>query len=157
VYTTSSYTWAPVIDGAFLPRRLTVAVDEKKVNAKVAFGMYNSHEGENFIPGGLNSAVSSGSPAFNSSEASFDGWLAGYLPGLRDCEREAVKKYYPKQGSSETIQGYNSWYTAAGLIFRDSVLACPAYWMAGAAPEGSWLGEYAISPAKHASDTYWVS
>lgn len=157
VYNTSSYTWAPVVDGRFLPRRLTQAVAEGKVNARVGFGMYNTHEGETFIPGGLGRATDSGSPPFNDSDASFDGWLAGFLPGLRRCELEAVKRYYPKNGSSEGIPSYTGWYTAAGLIFRDLVLACPAYWMAGAQPEGSWLGEYGIAPAKHASDTYWVS
>jgi carboxylesterase type B len=157
VYNTSSYTWAPVIDGKFLKRRLTVAVDEGKVNSKVGFGMYNTHEGETFIPGGLGSATNSGSPAFNSSDASFDAWLKGFLPGLRRCELDAVKRYYPKSGSSEMIPSYEGWYTAAGLIYRDVVLACPAYWMAGAQPDKGWLGEYSIAPAKHASDVYWVS
>ncbi|OIW34853.1 carboxylesterase [Coniochaeta ligniaria NRRL 30616] len=155
VYNTSSYTWAPVIDGKFLPRRLTQAVGEGRVNARVGFGMYNTHEGETFIPGGLGGAKDSGSPPFNSSDASFEKWLGGFLPGLRKCELEAVKRYYPKNGSSEGIPSYEGWYTAAGLIYRDVVLACPAYWMAGAQPKGSWLGEYSIAPAKHASDTYW--
>lgn len=154
VYNTSSYTWAPVIDGTFLPRRLS-EVRKGEGNAEVGFGMFNTHEGETFIPGGLNSAAGSG--GFNSTDAGFDGWLAGFLPGLRKCERDAVKKYYPKEGCSENIASWSGWYTAAGLIFRDTVLACPAYWMAGDAGEGSWLGEYAIAPAKHASDTYWVS
>jgi len=157
VYNTSSYTWAPVIDGGFLKRRLSQAVDEGRVNARVGLGMFNTHEGETFIPGGLGSATGSGSPAFNSSEASFDDWLTGFLPGLKKCELEAVKRYYPKNGSSEEISGYDGWYTAAGLIFRDVVLACPAYWMAGSQPGGGWLGEYSIAPAKHASDVYWVS
>lgn len=157
VYNTSSYTWAPVIDGKFLPRRLTQAVTAGKVNAQVGFGMYNTHEGETFIPGGLGGAKDSGGPPFNNSDASFDNWLSGFLPRLRKCELDAVKRYYPKNGSSEEIPSYEGWYTAAGLIFRDVVLACPAYWMAGAQPRGGWLGEYSIAPAKHASDTYWVS
>jgi carboxylesterase type B len=152
-YTTSSYTWGPVIDGRFLKRRLT-ELKKGEVNAEVGFGMYNTHEGETFIPGGLNSEAGSG--GFNGTDAGFDAWLAGFLPGLRKCERDAVRRYYPKTGGSENIEAYSGWYTAAGLIYRDTVLACPAYWMAGDAPDGSWLGEYAISPAKHASDTYWV-
>lgn len=155
VYNTSSYTWAPVIDGKFLKRTLTEAVTQGKTNGEVGFGMFNTHEGETFIPGGLNSAAGSG--GFNSSDAGFDGWLEGFLPGLKECEREAVKRYYPKSGSAEEIESYSGWYTAAGLVFRDVVLACPAYWMAGAQKGGSWLGEYSIAPAKHASDTYWVS
>jgi carboxylesterase type B len=157
VYNTSSYTWAPVIDGKFLPRRLTQAVAEGKVNSQAGFAMYNTHEGETFIPGGLGSATNSGSPPFNSSEASFDSWLTGFQPGLTKCQVEAVKRYYPKMGSSEEISSYDSWYTAAGLIFRDVVLACPAYWLAASQPRGGWLGEYSIAPAKHASDVYWVS
>lgn len=119
--------------------------------------MYNTHEGENFIPPGLASAADTGTPPFNASLASFDAWLAGYLPDLSAADLAQVKQHYPPAGSTETIAGYKDTYTRAGLILRDSVLACPAYWLAGAAPKGSYLGEYSISPAKHASDTGWVS
>lgn len=118
--------------------------------------MYNSHEGENFIPPGLANATNVGTPPFNSSLASFNNWLSGYLPGFSEDDLEKVKKLYPEVGSTETITSYNDTYTRAGLIFRDSVLACPGFWMATAAPKGSYLGEYSIAPAKHASDTGWV-
>lgn len=143
-YNTSSFTWAPVVDGKLIPKPLS-QVAKGEVNADYAFGMYNTHEGENFIPGDLNSV------------ATFDAWLAGFLPGLSKCQLDSVRKLYPEVGSTETLPSYNTTTIRAGLIFRDVVLACPAYWMAGAAPGGSWLGEYSISPAKHASDTYWVS
>jgi len=142
-YNTSSFTWAPVVDGKFIPQPLSLAAAQGRVNGEQAFGMYNTHEGENFIPGLSNST--------------FDAWLTGFLPGLSKCELDAVRRNYPEAGTSETIPSYNSTTIRAGLIFRDVVLACPAYWMAGAAPRGSWLGEYSISPAKHASDTYWAS
>ncbi|ROV99895.1 hypothetical protein VMCG_06244 [Cytospora schulzeri] len=155
-YNTSSYTWAPVIDGRFLTKRLTEAVEMGEVNIEYGWGMYNTYEGENFIPPGLAHATNSGTPPFNSSAESFDNWLSGYLPGLSRRDLEKVKQLYPEAGSSEAIASYNGSYTRAGLIYRDSVLACPAYWMAGAAPKGSYLGEYSISPAKHGSDTiYW--
>lgn len=118
--------------------------------------MYNSHEGENFIPPGLANATDVGTPAFNSSLASFNNWLSGYLPGFSQDDLDKVKELYPEVGSTETITSYNDTYTRAGLIFRDSVLACPGYWMATAASKGSYLGEYSIAPAKHASDTGWV-
>jgi carboxylesterase type B len=143
-YNTSSYTWGPVIDGKFLTAPLSEAAKTGKVNIEVGFGMYNSHEGENFTPGGLG------------SEAAFSAWLAGFLPRFGKCDLAGVKKLYPPSGATETL-AYNTSGVRAGLIYRDVVLACPAYWMAGAAPKGSWLGEYTISPAKHASDTYWVS
>jgi carboxylesterase type B len=154
-YNTTSYTWGPVIDGRFLTRTLSAAATEKKINPASAWGMYNTHEGENFIPAGL--ATAAGSGGFNSSTASFEGWLAGFLPGLSDCERRVVQnKYYPVNGSTDTLDSYSGVYTQAGLIYRDVVLACPAYWTAGAAAVRSYLGEYTISPAKHGSDTYWV-
>ncbi|KAL1844584.1 hypothetical protein VTK73DRAFT_2263 [Phialemonium thermophilum] len=178
-YTTSSYTWAPVIDGGFLPRRLAEATrvdgDGKKrtrrgsggggsgggggagVNAQRAFGMYNALEGETFVPGGLHSATDAGTPPFNESEAGFEKWLAGFLPGLAPCEREAAtRRYYPPAGTSDPVSGaYNTSYERAGFLFRDVVLACPAYYIAAAAREGGWVGEYDILPAKHASDVYW--
>lgn len=118
--------------------------------------MYNTNEGENFIPPGLADANNTGTPPFNSSVESFDNWLSGYMPGLSEDDLDKVKTLYPPAGSSEAIASYNDSYTRAALIFRDSVLACPGYWMAGAASKGSYLGEYSISPAKHGSDTIYV-
>lgn len=119
--------------------------------------MYNTHEGENFITPGLMHDDDTGVPPFNSSLASFDNWLGGYLPDFTAADLEQVKQQYPQVGSTETIVTYTDAYTRAGLILRDSVLACPAYWLASAAPKGGYLGEYSISPAKHGSDTGWVS
>lgn len=67
-----------------------------------------------------------------------------------------VKELYPAAGSTEEIASYNSSYTRAGLVYRDVVLTCPTYWVANSAHERSFVGEYAISPAKHASDTIYV-
>lgn len=196
-YNTSSYTWAPVIDGRFLTMRLSEAVEKGEVNPEYACeffrqwdflgggtvgeccsrilrarlvswprkkllicfpqgGMYNTHEGENFIPPGLADANNTGTPPFNSSIASFNNWLSGYLPDFSKAHLDQVKQHYPEVGSTETITSYNDSYTRAGLIFRDSVLACPGYWLASAAPKGDYLGEYSISPATHGSDTEWV-
>ena len=141
-YNTSSYTWAPVIDGSFLPLALSEATTKGEVNTDVAFGVYNSHEGENFTPSVRN-------------DAGFNAWLAGFLPGLGKSELDRARVLYPASGETETFN-YNSQAARASLIYRDVVLACPAFWMAQAAKSGGWLGEYGISPAKHASDTYWV-
>jgi carboxylesterase type B len=156
-YGTSSYTWSPVIGGTFLTQSLSSAAAKGQVNIDYGFSMYNLHEGENFIPPGLQHAESSGSPPFNSSIASITAWLKGYLPGLSDRDRSRVLSLYPPQGSVEGLSKYNTTYVRAGLIFRDTVLACPAYWMASAAHNKSYLGEYTIGVAKHASDTIFVS
>ncbi|KAI1426927.1 carboxylesterase [Xylaria sp. FL1777] len=154
-YTTSSFEWGPVIDDVFLRTPLSGATAPQGGNVVVAYGMYNTHEGENFVPPGLKSAVDTGTPPFNASVASFGLWLSGYLPGLAGAEVQRLKGLYPEVGSAENVVGYNDSYTRAGLIFRDSTLACPAYWMAGSAREGGWVGEYTIAPAQHASDVYW--
>lgn len=168
-YTTSYYSWVPVIDGKFLLEPLSEAVAAADATSatprrdnntlQVAFAMYNTHEGESFVPTGLGSATSTGdAPQFNASVASFREWVAGYLPGFSSADRQRLEQLYPPSGSMGTLRGgYNDTYTRAGLVYRDSVLACPAYWMTGTAPRGSWLGEYTIAPAKHASDVYWVS
>jgi hypothetical protein len=172
-YNTSSYTWAPVIDGKFLTQPLSQATIKGQVNIDYGFGMHNTHEGtvpilnahlqldtdliigENFIPPGLGNVDNTGTPPFNNSIASFNNWLRGFLPGFSDRNIKRVEGLYPETGSSETMN-YNSTYTRAGLIYRDVVLTCPAYWMARAAHKKSYVGEYTISPAKHASDTIWV-
>lgn len=113
-------------------------------------------EGENFIPPGLQGTNNNGTLPFNSSIASFNGWLRGFLPGFSDRNIARVEELYPEVGSTETISSYNSTYTRAGLIYRDIVLACPTYWTARAAHMKSYVGEYSIPPAKHASDTIYV-
>ncbi|KAI9640798.1 hypothetical protein NHQ30_010638, partial [Ciborinia camelliae] len=163
-WNTSSYTWAPAIDGKFLKKTLS----EATVNAEGGnggkgdiailggWGMYNAHEGENFVPPGLQNAMDTGTPPFNSTPASFNSWLAGYLPSFSPSQLDAVRAMYPASGTAETFPVYNSSYARAGLVYRDSVLTCPALWMSGAASEAGWLGQYSISPARHGSDTiYW--
>jgi hypothetical protein len=78
------------------------------------------------------------------------------LPRFKKHDIQRVKALYPEIGSTETISSYNTTYERAQLIYRDVVLACPAYWMAEAAHKKSYVGEYTISPAKHASDTIYV-
>ncbi|KAI1325280.1 carboxylesterase [Xylariaceae sp. FL0255] len=156
-YGISSYSWGPVLDGVFLREPLSTAATGVNINGIVnGAGTYNLHEGQNFIPPGLNGhRVDTGIPPFNSSIASFEKWLTGYLPGLTTADLARLRELYPVVGSAENLPSYNDSYTRAGLIFRDSVLACPAYWLVGSAAEGSWIGEYTIPPATHASDVYW--
>lgn len=157
-YNTSSYTWAPVIDGTFLTEPLSNATSRGAVNIDYGFGVYNQHEGENFIAPGLQGATNTGSPPFNSSIASFRHYVSGFLPGLTAQDLHKLELVYPEVGTSEALAGgYSSNYIRAGLIYRDVVLACPAYWMAGAAHKASYLAQYIISPARHASDTGYVS
>ncbi|PNS14934.1 Secreted lipase [Sphaceloma murrayae] len=167
-YNTSSYTWAPVIDDVFLDKPLSQAGGNIRANlAGGAFGMYNTHEGENFIPPGLqNAATNQSAPigagtSFNSSVASFEQWVTGFLPDLSSDQLGRLQDAYPLSGSTETIPSYNTSYIRGGLIYRDLILACPAYWLAAAFTTNTttgagYLGEYTISPAKHGSDTqYW--
>ncbi|KAJ5032584.1 uncharacterized protein L3040_009184 [Drepanopeziza brunnea f. sp. 'multigermtubi'] len=157
-YDTMSFTFGPVIDGEFLDRPLSEAAGKGDLDVEVGYGVYNTHEGENFVPPGFLSATSIGTPAFNSSTASFDEWLRGYLPGLSSYNIQRVKALYPATGSAKNIPIYNTSYVRAGLVYRDTVLACPAYWMASAAKQKSYVAEYTILPATHGSDVqYWSS
>ncbi|KAF2022272.1 alpha/beta-hydrolase [Aaosphaeria arxii CBS 175.79] len=151
-YTTSTFTWGPFIDDSFLTEGLASVVKSGRLNAGAVLSSYNLHEGENFIPPGFANAAGSG--GFNSSVASFDRWLEGFLPQFGKGELNRVKELYPESGVAEEIK-WNTTYERAGLIYRDLILACPAYWLANTARKG-WLMEYTIDPAKHASDTvYW--
>ncbi|KAF9886570.1 hypothetical protein FE257_011342 [Aspergillus nanangensis] len=147
-WTTSSYTWAPVIDGEFLQRTLTQATTgRRRLRADAVFAMYNTHEGENFVPAGL-------------AEADWKQWLQGFVPGLSHRELRRVEELYADvivaDGNATTSSTAASAFVRAGLVYRDLVLACPAYWVAGAADRVGYLGQYTIAPARHASDTiYW--
>ncbi|KXX74483.1 Acetylcholinesterase [Madurella mycetomatis] len=155
MYASSQYTWAPVIDKIFLRKPLS-ALTPADVKGEVAFGMYNTREGDYFMPPGLREPTSSGTPPFNNSEASLDTWLRGYMPNFDQDDMEAVKRLYPAMGSTERLQ-YDDTFTRAGLIYRDSVLACPAFWVVGLVDDSGsgWIGEYSIPPSNHASDTAW--
>lgn len=155
-YNTSSYTWAPVIDGTFLSQPLSSAVANRQVNADFGWGMYNLFEGQNFVPPGFQNASGTGLPYFNDSEASFNAWVNGYLPELSTTNVQRLLQLYPVTGSADALPSYNTTYARAGLIFRDSTLACPAYWMANTSHSQGYLGEYTIFPATHGSDTEWV-
>lgn len=152
-YGPSSYTWAPVIDGHFLRTTLTEAIKKGDINGDVHWGMYNTYEGENFIPPSLNNSDSS---SYDSSDAAFKLWLSAFLPGLSKNELERLETIYPPSGRSENIASYNSTFVRAELVYRDLVLACPAYWTANIAEIG-YFGQYTISPATHGSDVHWVS
>ncbi|KAF2032177.1 alpha/beta-hydrolase [Setomelanomma holmii] len=153
-YTTSSFTFGPVIDDAFLTRPLSSAIKSRALNADLVLSSYNLHEGENFIPPGFQNTLTA-SDGFNSSLSSFGSWLSGFLPNLTSTDIASVKILYPLSGTAEEIT-YNTTYIRAGLLYRDLVLACPSYWLASTARDKGWLIEYTISPAKHASDVqYW--
>ncbi|KAL5113897.1 hypothetical protein ACEQ8H_008218 [Pleosporales sp. CAS-2024a] len=160
-YTTSSFTFGPVLDDSFLREPLSAIVRRSSSSssdapncANLVLSSYNLHEGENFIPPGFASTNTSLTDGFNSSEASFDSWLRGYLPALSSAHLDQIKALYPPIGTAEELS-YNTTRVRAGLVYRDSVLACPARWLAQSAHQG-WSLEYTISPAKHASDVqYW--
>ena len=143
-YTTSSYNWAPVIDGSFIRSPLTSLLSGE-VNPQVSWAMYNTHEGENFIP--------SFSGA-NDSEAGFDSWLRGYLPRFNEVQIGEVKKLYPLNGTTENTI-LNTTSVRAGMVYRDTVLSCPGLWIAETSGKG-YIGEYTIPPARHGSDTQFV-
>ncbi len=166
----SSYVWAPVLEDGFLRQPLTsLAGVGAPRQSLAAFATYNTHEGESFVPTWpIQSATTNGSDPFG-------GWLRRYLPDLAPEDAGEVSRLYPETGDVEDDGGHGggagaddgasdaserSAYAAgnpsgrAGLVYRDVTLACPALWMAGLG-EDAWLGEYAIAPAKHASDTYW--
>lgn len=148
-YGTSSFTWGPVVDDAFLRRPLSKAAFRPgTMHMHAGFATYNTHEGEDFVPPYLKSVPG------NSSWAPLREWLTGYLPTFSETDIQRIEMLYPDGGN---VESPNDTYARAGMIYRDSVLSCPALWMAGAAPNGGWLSEYTISPAKHASDVYWVS
>ncbi|RYP56533.1 hypothetical protein DL771_011852 [Monosporascus sp. 5C6A] len=144
-YETTTFGWGPVIDGSFLREPLSAVSADGPLRIKYGFAMYNTHEGEGFTPGGLSLG----------GDDDFDKWLTGYLPELTDDDLARLREAYPAEGSAELIEHYDDPRIRAGLVYRDSVLACPAYWMAGGARKGRWLGEYTIPPAAHASDVYW--
>ena len=155
-FTTATFSWGPVIDGRFLRAPLSEATAADAgwgaggdVHIQHGFAMYNTHEGEGFTPAALR-----GQPG---GAESFDDWLRGYLPALTADDLARVGAAYPAVGSAESIPRYDDARTRAGLVYRDSVLACPAFWTAGSAARGRWLGEYTMPPAEHASDVYWVS
>ncbi|KAF2138201.1 uncharacterized protein K452DRAFT_290790 [Aplosporella prunicola CBS 121167] len=171
-FNTSSYTWAPIIDGDFLRAPLSATSRFESLDAAVV--SYNSHEGENFVPGGLGSAA--GSDGFNSSEAGFEAWLRGFLPRLSGPQRDEVRKLYPAAGEVEHL-GWNASEarTRAGVVYRDVVLVCPGLRLARGtqaaetrkkAGQGDvqemknkngkgYVIEYTSPPAKHGSDTVW--
>lgn len=115
--------------------------------------MYNTHDGYYFLPTGLNSSTTKS--GYNNSLASFEGWLHGFLPNLTDSSFERLLQHYPANGTTETV-AYNTTWDRASFIYRDVVLACPAYWLATTAHDAGYLGEFTFGPATHGNDNQFV-
>jgi len=141
--------WAPVTDGTFIQELLSEATARRKLNTNLVFSFYNTHEGESFVTKTLSTVSST---PYNSTEAGFVAWVTAFLPDFTARELEQIKMLYPSSGVTETMS-YNTTFARAGLIYRDTVLACPAYWLA-AASRKSWLGEFTIGPALHVSQPF---
>ncbi|KAL1888192.1 hypothetical protein Sste5346_009730 [Sporothrix stenoceras] len=158
---TSSYVWAPVLDDSFLRKPLSSLKRDGRLMA--TFATYNTHEGENFVPTWLFPKRAKNATT-DDDKKQFHTWLVRYLPDLTMDDVAEVDRLYPETGDvdggdEKAYQAYTSGnpFGRAGLVYRDVTLACPAYWMTGLSSNDSvgWLAEYSISPAKHASDTYW--
>lgn len=152
-YTTSTFTWAPVIDDTFLVEPLTSVTTKGDLSIDLAYGVYNSHEGESFVPHDLEKSTS---PRFNSSTAGFETWLRGFLPNFNETLLEHVKQLYPNAGKTETFT-FDTAFTRAGVIYLDLLLACPTFWLSNGAKKGGWMTYYDIPPGLHALDTVYVS
>jgi hypothetical protein len=150
-----TFAWGPVIGGEYLSLPLSKANDLIALNTPRIISFFNTHEGESFIPTGFQKANDSGNPPFNSSIASFDSWLIAFLPYFTSDDLDLVKSLYPPNSQYNEFESYNDTYSRAGHVYRDVVLACPAYWAAAAAPQGNWLSEYMLPPAKHSSEFTW--
>lgn len=135
--TTSSYTWAPVIDDDLLPLSLSEATRRGAINGEAVLAVYNTYEGTTFIPG------------YVSTENKTREWVKGFLPNFDETALQKVEDVYPPSANVSARD-------RAGFIYRDVVLSCPAFWLAAGAKSG-WIGEYQISPARHASDVGYVS
>ncbi|KAK8191888.1 putative carboxylesterase [Phyllosticta capitalensis] len=173
--TTSSFNWAPVIDGEVLRGPLSGLVPGALALAGLAaWAMYNTHEGESFVPAYLSNDTQNAQP----NDPVLREWLRGYLPRFDEAQLAEVEELYPLSlvdGGTEAetagqelddLDTLNSTRARAGRVYRDSVLTCPGFWMAQAAvakdgEEGdredkALVGEYAIPPAKHSNDVvYW--
>lgn len=193
--TTSSFNWAPVIDGEVLRGPLSGLVPGALALAGApiaggggdgcggkggsgaglaAWAMYNTHEGESFVPAYLSNDTQNAQP----NDPVLREWLRGYLPRFDEAQLAEVEELYPLSlvdGGTEAetagqelddLDTLNSTRARAGRVYRDSVLTCPGFWMAQAAvakdgEEGdredkALVGEYAIPPAKHSNDVVYV-
>jgi carboxylesterase type B len=100
-YTTSSFNWAPVIDGEFIKERLSVQSKEGRLNGQNQIGTFCEYEGGSFTPASLNNATSDENNPFNSTDAGFQFWLQGFLPKLSEPLLEEVKELYPRENETK--------------------------------------------------------
>lgn len=117
-YTTSSYTWAPVIDDDFLRESLSDATEKGRVNSDYAIGMYNRFEGSTFVSSALNADSStgvSGTSALNSTDSGFRFWLTGFLPKLKPEHYDQVEVLYPR-ATTNGITVYTTQQDRGSLI-----------------------------------------
>jgi hypothetical protein len=152
-YATSTFAWAPVIDGTLLVESLTSTSSRSSLSIPLAYSVLNSHEGENFLPGDLKIPAAT---HFNASTEGFDTWLRCFLPNFNQNLHDQVKQLYPARGRTETYD-FNTAHSRAAVIYLEVVLSCTAFWVAKGAKQAGWMVDYNIPPVHHASDTAYVS
>ncbi|KAF3769304.1 alpha/beta-hydrolase [Cryphonectria parasitica EP155] len=168
-YMYPGYVWAPVLDGSFLTQTLTSAVSARTLNADLVFALFNANEGESFVDpslllddsldgigDGADGGLGTGPLPYNGTAAGFDAWLADLLPRLNATQTTAVKQLYPAEGTTDVAGwSWNTTFGRASYLYRDLVLACPAYWIASTAPGTGYLAQWTVPPANHVTPFVW--
>jgi len=128
-----TFIFVPVVDGTFITQRPTDSLKQGKVNGKAYLGVTNANEGIIF--------VNQSNPITSAAR-----YASTLFPG------------FGPQQANETAQVYDGLgapFERDELIYGESIVICPTYYLLSAFRNSGWKGEFAIPPATHVEDIYY--
>ncbi|VDC00398.1 unnamed protein product [Peniophora sp. CBMAI 1063] len=134
-----TFSFVPVVDGAFIVERPYKTLQRKSVNGEMVFATSTTDEGFIFAPESITTSLG------------LEEYVKGLFPALQGEDvRRAVELY---TGSGADVA------SAASQIMDEVIFSCPGYTVLDAfagAGKPAWKGLFDVTPAWHGHDLLYI-
>ncbi|KZV68239.1 alpha/beta-hydrolase [Peniophora sp. CONT] len=136
------YTYVPVVDGSYIVERPTLTLGKNKTNADTLLVFTNAHEGDIFVD----------LVGLAETNTTLTSYIANLFPRMNDTSITRAANIY------STLQGMNASTvpTQAAYVMGEAIFVCPAYYTLGAFEDQAWKAEFAVPPALHGDELFYV-
>ncbi|KAJ7734753.1 Alpha/Beta hydrolase protein [Mycena maculata] len=134
-----TFTFLPVVDGAFITERPTETLQRGQVNGEMLLLTTNADEGALFV----------NPDALVHNNITLHAYTRGLFPRLDPAQVEQVVKLYSNIGLGSIVD-------QASEIMGDSIFVCPTYYIAAAFKLRAWKAQFAVPPGLHGQDLSYI-
>ncbi|VDC03533.1 unnamed protein product [Peniophora sp. CBMAI 1063] len=137
------YTYVPVVDGSFIVERPTVTLGKNKTNSDTLLVFTNAHEGDIFVD----------LDGLAETNATLESYIANLFPRMNSTSITQAANIY-----STLPEGLNASAVPAqaAYVMGEAIFVCPAYYTLEAFEDNAWKAEFAVPPALHGDELYYV-